>query len=288
MANCPKCGHHLRMIDWKQKCPYCGTNIVIYNQQERLMAEADIAEVQYYHFQKKIDRLKASFAGSKLAIARVVTSLLPIAPLFLPIVKGTASSPLEAFDGSLDVIKFYETVSKMDFGALFGLVSQPDNKTAGICLIAALVCFVLSVVLWLLHFIFLMLACSPKGKQRNYTVNSLMLIFAIAAGAAVLAAPQNAVYSLRLGVGAYLYVALIVVNFAVDIATFVKGIEVKHKQCYVGGIPIEEYFRMVDEGIPQDEIRQEMYKRLNAIHAEKLAKLAAEEAKAESKEAKTQ
>lgn len=52
MANCPKCNHHLRLADWKQKCPYCGANIVLYDLQERLMADADIAEVQNYHFKR--------------------------------------------------------------------------------------------------------------------------------------------------------------------------------------------------------------------------------------------
>ena len=47
MANCPKCGRHLRLIDWKQHCPHCGANIVLYDRQERLMQEADVAEVQH-------------------------------------------------------------------------------------------------------------------------------------------------------------------------------------------------------------------------------------------------
>ena len=54
MAECPKCKEHLKMTDWKQHCPHCGANVVIYDIQERLMKDADIAEVQYYHFQDKL------------------------------------------------------------------------------------------------------------------------------------------------------------------------------------------------------------------------------------------
>ena len=58
MAECPKCKKHLKMTDWKQHCPYCGGNIVLYDIQERLMQDADIAEVQYYHFQKKLSAIQ--------------------------------------------------------------------------------------------------------------------------------------------------------------------------------------------------------------------------------------
>ena len=54
MANCPKCGRHLRLIDWKQTCPHCGANVFLYNLQERLMLDADKAEVQHYYHQKKV------------------------------------------------------------------------------------------------------------------------------------------------------------------------------------------------------------------------------------------
>ena len=97
MANCPKCGVHLRLIDWKQRCPQCGANLVLYDLQERLMQDADIAEVQHYHFQKKIDRLKAAFIGSKAAVVRIFTSLLPIGALFLPLWRLTAPAAAQSF-----------------------------------------------------------------------------------------------------------------------------------------------------------------------------------------------
>ena len=93
-------------------------------------------------------------------------------------------------------------------------------------------------------------------------------------------------------IGAYLYIVMLIVNFAIDIAVYKQGIEIHHKQCYVGGIPIEEYFEMLDKGVPHEEIRQEMYKRLTALQAQKDAEIAEaerkheEEKKAEKEEAK--
>lgn len=96
MAQCPKCAARLRLIDWKQNCPYCGANVFLYNLQERLMLDADKAEVEHYHFQRKIDRAKASFIGSKLAVARIAASVLLIGAVFLPLVitePGSANMP---------------------------------------------------------------------------------------------------------------------------------------------------------------------------------------------------
>ena len=55
--------------------------------------------------------------------------------------------------------------------------------------------------------------------------------------------------------------------------------EIVHKQCYVGGIPIEEYFEM-EKTMTREEIRAEQYRRLQARYDEKeAAALAAEQEK---------
>lgn len=281
MANCPKCNHHLRVIDWKQKCPYCGANIVLYDLQERLMADADKAEVQNYYFQKKIDRLKAAFVGSKLAIVRIFTSLLPIAALFLPLIKANLSAPLPEKSGSITAIDIYNLFEDIDFGALLGTFSN-----GGAPFVVSFVLLLVGLLLILVRFVLLTLACSPKGKVRNYTFDIIMLLFAVASAVGFAIMPEGSFAYGSLGIGTYLYIALLIVNFAVDIAVFKQGIEINHKQCYVGGIPIEEYFEMVENGVSQKELRKEMYIRLAAIQAQKDAELAKaeEEAKKAGKE----
>lgn len=281
LANCPKCNHHLRVIDWKQKCPYCGANIVLYDLQERLMADADKAEVQNYYFQKKIDRLKAAFVGSKLAIVRIFTSLLPIAALFLPLIKANLSAPLPEKSGSITAIDIYNLFEDIDFGALLGTFSN-----GGAPFVVSFVLLLVGLLLILVRFVLLTLACSPKGKVRNYTFDIIMLLFAVASAVGFAIMPEGSFAYGSLGIGTYLYIALLIVNFAVDIAVFKQGIEINHKQCYVGGIPIEEYFEMVENGVSQKELRKEMYIRLAAIQAQKDAELAKaeEEAKKAGKE----
>lgn len=272
MANCPNCKKHLRIINWKQHCPYCGTNIVMYDMQERLMQDADKAEVQYYYFQKKLDRLKASFVGSKLTVTRIFTSLLPIAALFLPIIKCEFTSPLPEKSGNINAIDIYNMFGDIDFGAL----TQSLFKD-GILFAVATVLFLLSIILLLVHFILLTLACSPKGKLRSYILNIAMLVCSVGAALSFALSPGECFAHGTLNIGTFLYIALFILNFVIEIIIYKKGFEIHHKQCYVGGIPAEEYFKMVQKGISHEELRREMYRRLDEMQAQKDAAAAKKE-----------
>lgn len=280
MANCPKCNEHLKLTDWKQNCPHCGANIVVYDIQERLMKEADKAEVEYYHFQKKIDRVKASFIGTKLAIARIFTSLLPAGPIFLPLITAKFAEPFEVYEGKITMLEIVNKISGLTAGVPGMLKSE--SRSAGIFFTAAVLCFLLSLVCTVLHFLLNTLSCSPKGKRRNMIMDVLILVFTVLSPVFFLMMPDNRFVTGKPGVGLWLYIALQIVNVAVDHLTMRKGIPVVHKQCYVGGIPIEEYFEMQEKGMTTAEIRVIQYQRLQAIQDEKDRKAAEEKAKAEA------
>lgn len=275
MANCPKCNSHLKLSDWKQHCPHCGANIVVYGLQERLMQDADKAEVQYYHFQKKIDRLKASFIGSKLAIVRIFTSLIPVGALFLPIVKANFGAPFDPLSGNISALTIYDNFDKL--GKILDCLNV--GGTANYLFAASLVLLVLSLLAMLLKFVFNTLACSPKGKVRNFTMDAIIAVTTL--GSAFCFAFMGTTGSVTgsLSYGAYLYILLQAVNIIIDVLCFKQGIEVKHKQCYVGGIPIEEYFEMQKRGMTEEEIRAEQYARLQALQDEKEKELKEKEQK---------
>ena len=264
MANCPKCERRLKLTDWKQKCPYCGANVFLYDLQERLMQDADKAEVQHFYYQKKVDRAKASFIGSKLAYVRIFTSLLPVGAVFLPLMRieqEEAELPAMA-----DAIGLYTYFSEADLGAFWAAAKA---EPAGRLFLAALACLMLSLVFLLLHFALLFLSCSPKGRQRNYTLDILQLGFAAAFVLLLLFLPAGTFASATPHVGGWLYLLLSAGNLFGDLLVFRQGIEIRHKQCYVGGIPIEEYFVLQEKGVPHEEIRAEQYRRLAAMQEEK-------------------
>ncbi len=279
MAKCPKCGKHLRMVDWKQHCPYCNCNIVIYDIQERLMQDADKAEVQHYYFQKRINRMKAAFMGSKLAIARIFTSLIPVVAIVVPWLKGEFKAPFVEFKGWLTLFSIPDMLESFNFDGILGLLNADDGKTAFLFLAVAIVLILLTIALLLVRFGCLTMACGKRGKLRNYIFDIVMLVFCGAATALLMAVPENPYFSIDFVIAPFVYFLLLGVNFGVDIAIFKQGIEVSYENCFVGGIPINEYFKMVEDGVPQAEIRQEMYRRLTQMQLEKEAELNGEAVK---------
>lgn len=288
MANCPKCGRKLTLFDWKPNCPDCGVNLVYYGLEDRLLDEADAAEAEHARMQKKIDRLKAAFVGSKLTIARIVLSLLPIAALLIPLCEISFKAPFMGDKTkAIGLIELIDVFSNLDFDALFAMIGSSTLSTAFIGYAGALVSLALSLVFVIVSLLALMIACGPKGNVRNFTLNGLAIAFAVASIVffSIFASNGSAVFggylSGKIGVGIFVYIAMLLVLLTVNIILAVKGTPIKYKQCYVGGIPAEEYFELVAKGTPKEEIRAMMNKALDAIEAKKNA---AEEAAAEKKE----
>lgn len=273
MADCPKCGKHLKMTDWKQYCPHCGGNIVIYDIQERLMKDADIAEVQYYHFQKKIDRLKASFVGSRLAVVRIFTSLIPILAILVPFFKCEFKAPFVDFNGFLSLFSLLDVIETLNVDDVLGLLNTTDGKIPLIVLLIPAALLLLTIVLLLVRFCCLTIACSKKGKAICFGFDIAFIVITIISSVMFFLIPENPYFNIEFILAPFVYLVLLGVNFAVDIAIFKQGIEVKHAPCFVGGIPIEEYFKMLEDNVSHEEIRAEMYKRLAKLQEEKEAKL---------------
>ncbi len=255
MAKCPKCDQHLRLIDWRPNCPNCGVNLVYYGMEERLLSDANKAEAEHSHFQKKFDRLKASFIGSKFAIARIVLTVLPIACLFLPWAKILIKAPYIDETVNVSIIKVGMKVAELDFGALFEIMGSEVIGRPFTMFFAALACMLLVAVISLVELILLFLSCSPKGIARNLTLASTGLILT---GAATfiftkfnssLTTLFPGTYSGNLKFGIFVLMAAFAAVIIINAIIAKVGIEVKYKQTYICGIPSEEYFAAVDAGI---------------------------------------
>lgn len=269
MAKCPKCGRRLTLFDWRPNCPGCGINLVYYGMEERLMDEADAAEAEHAKTQKHIDRLKASFIGSKLTIVRIILSILPIAALMLPLCSVTYSGPfIEQTTTSVNAISIYNLVSSLDFDALFTMIGSKLLGTSFIGYAGALVCLLLSLVLIIVSLLMLTMACGPKGNPRNITLNVITIALAIGSVVffSIFAKNISVIFpefiSASLGFGIFVYIAAIAALLAINIIIAVKGVNIKYKPCFVGGIPAEEYFELVKNGVSKEEIRAKMIEAL--------------------------
>ena len=262
MASCPKCGKKLHLYQWRPECPACGVNMIYYSSNELLLEETEQAEIEHAKSQPRIDRAKAAFFGSPKAIARVVLSVLPLGAIFLPL--GELISQENVLRVSaLTVYDFFfvrETGGAVLGGALKG---DPLGIT--------LLLFLLSAVMVLVCLICLVMSLGKHGKLRNLILNLIMLGSAL--GAAVLFAAKGGTFSpdyniAKLGWGAFVYLALLAAILIYNLVLAKTGLPLKKTPCYIGGIPSDEYFAMVESGASELTIRKRMVECLEAMQEE--------------------
>ena len=181
MAKCPHCGYKLKIWNIKAECPKCGVSIPNYDWVNRLEQDSIIAEAANAKIKQTIAYLKYSFIGTKLRIARLPVSVLPLATFFLPLFTVNFNLP------------FYESLKSFNFLSLFGLVNKIDfsvlsNYISSPVLGGATVRFLLTIV-----FVFLSFLCLvPIGLFfliRNYKnlQSKALFITNLAAGIMMLA-----------------------------------------------------------------------------------------------------
>lgn len=98
---CPKCGGEIPAFDLRPNCKHCGVNIMYFTQQEGLIRDAKRTELEGAAARMIIARVKAEFIGSKLAVLRMVFSILAAAALLVPFITVKFNVPL--FDGAISV-----------------------------------------------------------------------------------------------------------------------------------------------------------------------------------------
>ena len=81
---CPKCGKKISAFYLKEKCPHCNVNLLYYNLEDNLKADAlqaqkEVDAVNHFFF-----ILRASSVASPLLIVRLVLFFTPLASMCLP------------------------------------------------------------------------------------------------------------------------------------------------------------------------------------------------------------
>ncbi len=87
------------------------------------------------------------------------------------------------------------------------------------------------------------------------------------------------------GIGEFVFIILLLVQLANNIRIKKKGFEVKYTQCLIGGLPSEEYFGYIEQGMPLYEIREKMVAVLTVMQNEVRAQAAEAAAKEQAERA---
>lgn len=247
MAECPKCGRKLKLTDLKPTCPGCGTNLLYYKIEERLEVDAINAELEHAKTQQRIDRAKASMAGSALTIVRIVLLLVAVGMFFLPLAEFKEVGPYFDNTVSINAIEVYNKVSALDFDGLFGMLGSPVLGTSMILFAVSVVTIALAAVCAILELVLSFLSCSPHGFIRNVIFSVAGIVFTAASIVTYGMFVKNIKAALPdvvdggVKFGAYLAILGFILVLAINIVIKIKGVDVKYKQSYVDSVPYETF-----------------------------------------------
>lgn len=87
---CPKCGKKISPFYMKENCPYCNVNLLYYNLEDNLKADAAQAQKEVDAVNRFLGILKASSIASPVLIVRLVLFFTPLASMCLPMYNGVS------------------------------------------------------------------------------------------------------------------------------------------------------------------------------------------------------
>ncbi len=146
MARCPHCNVALKPWNIKAECPACKVNIPNYQWEEMLDRDSEIAESCFNKLNETKAAIKYAFTGSKLRIARIPISVLPLIGLLLPLGTVVISIPFCSESITLNIITIFKKLLGLNSDFLMALIgSDLLREQAHLMLISAF-CFVLSVL----------------------------------------------------------------------------------------------------------------------------------------------
>ncbi len=290
MANCPKCGKHLHIYNVSQFCPECGTNMNFYGFVDRFYREAKMSELSMANVHVKIKHMKAAYIGSKLAIARLCVSLLPVVAFFIP--AGRFSFCIPFVEGKYDFsgLGIYNLFNEGGFNYILDMMNSSLAGGEFKSLIIAMGAYALTAFMAVLVLLLSLLCLiSYKNMQKIIAVISAVGI-ADAAVAAILYAKfvsglKSGIIEGKNGFGIIAVILMFAVTFVINLLLWKKGIPVEYGE---GMLERTEIYKKVKKGeiniddLPQPVIETEETRKIEEEirkeEAEKKREAKAEEA----------
>lgn len=157
MAKCPKCNRKLHIWNIKAECPDCGVNIANYDWENRLEQDAIEAEIAFAKLRETLGKFRYSFIGTKLRIARIPISVLPLFSFLLPLGTLSVALPFVEEKFTLNAISIVMNILNFDILGIFKAPSSAIIGDGALMFVLSLLLVVLSALSLLVSLVFLML-----------------------------------------------------------------------------------------------------------------------------------
>lgn len=263
MANCPKCNHKLRVIDWKPECPNCGVNVVYYDFEERFYIDAKGAELDAARIRVKWTRIKAAFVGSKLIVARLALCVLPLVATLLSFGTLTIAFPLFEKRVPFSLLGLFAFFTDGTFSFLTAVKS---SEIVGVFAKHAVNIFfgVAATVAVALLVFALELLCFISIKKMTMLLTVASGLGILAAGWSMAAvyfyagATQSTVFIVANGFGGFVVLAMFAAVLAVNALIVKKGVPLRYKEGDLYRVDIARKLKRKE--ITLDELEQPVYR----------------------------
>ena len=179
MAKCPKCNRKLHIWRIKAECPDCGVNIANYDWENRLEQDSIEAEAAFAKLHETMRKFKFSFVGSKLRIARIPISVLPLFSLLLPMGTIAVSIPFCEENITINAITLVLNILNFDIAGIFKAPGSEIIGDASLRFMLAILFVVLAALSLLVSLVFLLFnfkKFNSKGLFLTNLVASLMML----------------------------------------------------------------------------------------------------------------
>lgn len=262
LANCPKCDYKLKLTDWKPECPKCGTNVLYYNFEEQFYIDAKGAEIDAAKIRVKWTRVKTAFIGSKLLVARLSLSILPLIATLLSIGSFKIAIPLFEKNVSFSTIGLFSVFTDGTFNYLTALknsviVGEYARHTVNIFFgLSAVVGLALLVLL----FQFLCFISIKKMTIVLTTASTLGIIAAVWSMFAVnnfSNAASSEIFTVGNGFGGYVIILSFAVILTLNFIIAKKGVGINYLEGDLYRVEIAKKLKRKE--ITFDQISQPVY-----------------------------
>lgn len=230
-AQCPNCGKKLKWYNIKADCPECGISIPNFNWEERLEQDNILAEAKFAKLYNTLNKLGYAVYGTKLRIARILMSFIPIVGIILPwfTLKGDGAELnydlLGIFTDGTNTIKLFGPLF-LNIGGIIETMSSEGFGGPVSFTVLGLLCVLLSIVVLVIAF-FLIFITYRRPKNPLIWIFDVLGIALMATGAGLFASVNGKIgtqafaiadfvfenASASVGWGIFVFLALALVAF---------------------------------------------------------------------------
>lgn len=113
MADCPKCGAHVKIYQMSPYCKSCGMNLMFASFEGQFEKDRRIAEMSMANFRYLMTKVKSAFVSGSAQKLKIVSVLFPVIALFLPLGSLSVTTPVYDSHTTFNVLGLF-------YGPLFG------------------------------------------------------------------------------------------------------------------------------------------------------------------------